>query len=58
MLLLRANVLAKGHSGVRVRVCGVADRDAEPPRSSRRSFARAQSARAVIWPRWRTWRWR
>ena len=40
MLLLRANVLAKGHSGVRRAGRGVADGDAEPWRSSRSSFAR------------------
>ena len=40
MLLLRANVLAKGHSGVRVRGGRVADGDAEPRRSSGGSLAR------------------
>ena len=56
MMLLRANSLSKGNSGVRAltidTICEMLNRGVTPMVPSQGSVERA-----AIWRRWRTWRW-
>ena len=56
-MVLRANVLAKGFSGIRRDDARAPDRAAEPPGASASCRAADRSARAATSRRSRTWRW-
>ena len=57
MLLLRANVLTKGFSGVRYQLIELLIGLLNAPRTSRSFPAEARWARAEIWLPWRIWPW-
>ncbi len=57
MMLIRANVLAKGFSGIRPLGRRASVRSRQPRRHAGGSFARQRGRLAAISRRWRTWRW-
>ena len=56
-MALRANVLAKGYSGIRLETLELLVDAAEPAASIRSCRRAARSAPAAISRRWRIWRW-
>ena len=56
-MALRANVLAKGFSGIRVETLEALHRAAQSRRASARAVAADRSAPAATWRRSPTWRW-